>query len=66
MEYYNIRLENKNKYKTSYYTESLAKMISEYYSKDKFLSLELVKNSVESSTTPIELLRTLQKNIQDN
>lgn len=65
MEYYNIRLESKNKYKHTYYTESLVKMISEYYGKDKNLSLEIVKNSVKSSTTPMELLRTLQKSIQD-
>jgi hypothetical protein len=64
MEYYNLKLENRNNYKNSQYTDSLVMMISEYYGLNEKESLEIVKNTITTTKTPIELLRTLQKSIQ--
>lgn len=64
MEYYNLKLENRNNYENFYYTNSLALMISEYYGLDKNESLKMVKDTINVAQTPIELLRTLQKSIQ--
>lgn len=64
MEYYNLKLESRNNYKNSQYTDSLVLMVSDYYELDKKESLKIVKNTVSMTKTPIELLRTLQKSIQ--
>lgn len=64
MEYYNLKLENRNNYENFYYTNSLALMISDYYGLDKNESLKIVKDTISVAQTPIELLRTLKKSIQ--
>lgn len=64
MEYYNLKLENRNNYENFYYTNSLALMISDYYGLDKKESLKIVKDTISVAQTPIELLRTLKKSIQ--
>lgn len=64
MEYYNLKLENRNNYENIYYTNSLALMISDYYGLDKNELLKIVKDTTSVAQTPIELLRTLKKSIQ--
>jgi hypothetical protein len=45
MEYYNLKLENNNNYSSSYYTDSLAIMISDYYKLEKDNSSKIIKES---------------------
>ena len=64
MEYYNLKLENRNNYLSSYYTDSLAIMICDYYQFDEVTSLRIVKDYIQNTKSPIELLRIIQKSIQ--
>lgn len=64
MEYYNLKLENRNNYSSSYYTDSLAIMISDYYKLDKENSTKIIKESITATKTPIELLNTIKNRIQ--
>lgn len=64
MEYYNLKLENRNNYISSYYTDSLAIMISDYYKLDRDYSTKIIKESITATKTPIELLNTIKKSIQ--
>ena len=64
MEYYNLKLENRNNYSSPYYTDSLSIMICDYYQFDEVTSLRIVKDSIQNTKSPIELLRIIQKSIQ--
>jgi hypothetical protein len=64
MEYYNLKLENNNNYSSSYYTDSLAIMISDYYKLEKDNSSKIIKESISVTKTPIELLKTIKNKIQ--
>lgn len=64
MEYYNLKLENRNNYSSSYYTDSLAIMICDYYKLDKENSTKIIKESITATKTPIELLNTIKNRIQ--
>lgn len=64
MEYYNLRLEGNNNYSSSYYSDSLTSMISEYYELDIQTSSKIVKESISGSKTPIELLKNVKNRIQ--
>lgn len=64
MEYYNLKLENRNNYTSSYYTDSLAIMMSDYYKLDRDSSTKIIKESISLTNTPIELLNTIKKSIQ--
>ncbi len=63
MEYYNLKLENNNNYSSSYYTDSLAIMISDYYKLEKDNSSKIIKESISVTKTPIELLKTIKNKI---
>lgn len=64
MEYYNLRLENRNKYNTSYYTDSLSIILSDYNKLDNYQSVEIIKKSISENKTPIEFLKSIQKSVQ--
>ena len=64
MEYYNLKLENRNNYTNSYYTDSLAIMICDYYKLDKENSTKIIKESITATNTTIELLKTIKNRMQ--
>jgi len=64
MEYYNLKLENRDNYNSLFYTKTLATMLTDYYKFDEVTSLQIVKDSIKNTKSPIELLRTIQKSIQ--
>ena len=64
MEYYNLKLENGNNYKSLYYTDSLAIMICDYYKLNKDESTKIIKESISVAKMPIELLNTIKNRIQ--
>lgn len=64
MEYYNLTLESRSNYTSSYYTDSLITIISEYYSLTKEHSSKIVKESLNETKTPIELLNRIKNSLQ--
>ncbi|MDD3056392.1 MAG: hypothetical protein PHE16_11015 [Aliarcobacter sp.] len=64
MEYYNLKLENRNNYTSSFCTDSLAIMICDYYELDKENSTKIIKDSMSVTKTPIELLNMIKNRIQ--
>lgn len=64
MEYYNLKLEHKNNYRDSYYTESLSYMLSDYNKFDNFHAFKIIKSFIGQTKTPIEFLKVIKKSIQ--
>lgn len=64
MEYYNLKLEHRNNYKESFYVDSLSFIVADYHKCDNSKALEIIKDSIGKTNTPIEFLKTIKKSIQ--
>lgn len=61
MEYYNLKLEYKNNYRDSHYTDSLALILSEAKNINKELSFTIIKKHIAEQDSPIKFLNMLKK-----
>lgn len=64
MEYYNLRLEQRRKFKNSYYTYILINLIETNFEISEKVAQNVVYESINTTNTPIQLLRKIQNRLK--